>query len=77
MAAFWWVEETSDKKAANMIEDVIEKNGIKIPVLKNNVPIEPHTKLCKYKPAAAKKNIAAVMDGTPAPSKPAKRTKSA
>ena len=54
-----------------MVEDVIEKNGITIPVLKNSVVIEAHEKLYKYKPAAPKKKVAAAVDNKAAASKPA------
>ena len=78
VAAFWWVEETSVKKLVNMVEDVIEKNGITIPVLNNSVVIEAHAKLYKYKPAAPKKKVAAAVDNKAAASKPAaKRSRGA
>ena len=62
MVAYWWVEETSNTKLVNMTDDVIEKNGVSIPILKNSVVLEPHVKLYKYKAAARKKDNAVIMD---------------
>ena len=66
VAAYWWVEETSDKKRVNMVAGTMYKHGITVPILSNSVPLEPHTKLCKYKAAPPKKNLAPALEGTEA-----------
>jgi hypothetical protein len=50
IAAYWWVGDTPVRSKANMEVESIIKHGIKIPVLKNKVDIEPFTELLKFKP---------------------------
>ena len=45
VVAFWWVQTTSDKRAANMAIDYIKQCGVDIPVMKNSVALDPGTKL--------------------------------
>ena len=46
---YWCVGSTANKKEVNMIEDEVVTKGIKIPVLINNVVLEKHAILLKYK----------------------------
>ena len=62
MVAYWWVDDTSNKKLVNMVEDTVEKHGVTIPILRNSVPMEPHTKLYKYKAAPPKKSAAPIIE---------------
>jgi hypothetical protein len=48
IAAYWWVETTSDRKLCNMEYSYIEKQGFKIPVLTNSVELPPFTCLKRF-----------------------------
>ena len=70
MAGFWWVSTTSEKKNANMEMSTVTQNGLDIPVMKNIVELEPHTKLTtfvaqKAKPIVPVKNGADIAKGQP------------
>ena len=49
VSPFWWVGTTSVKSLANMEYDVISKGSVDVPVLRNTVAIEPHTRLLRYR----------------------------
>ena len=55
---YFWMTKSKDKKTANMEEAKMTVKGIEIPVLKNNVDLEPHTKLCVFvKKPPTRKNV--------------------
>ena len=54
VAAYWWFDETSDMTLVNITADVVKKNGVTVPVLKNHVDLEPHVRLYKCKHVAQK-----------------------
>ena len=62
VVAYWWVDDTSNKKLVNMVEDTVEKHGVTIPILRNSVPMEPHTKLYRYKAAPPKRSAAPIIE---------------
>ena len=57
ITAFWWVATTSTKKEANMALEVIQKNGVCVPVLKNSCPLEPFVKLIRFIPEKKNEKI--------------------
>jgi len=55
ISAYWWVRATDDKTVANMVHDKVRVGAdISIPVLRNNVQIAPHTRLCVFVEPKAK-----------------------
>ena len=48
VAAYWWINTTHIKTMANMCVQCVVQNGFDIPVLKNNVDLQPFSKLWVY-----------------------------
>ena len=48
IAAFWWVGVTSPPREANMEFTFKEVRGVRVPLLKNHVVIEPNVRLLCY-----------------------------
>jgi len=48
VSPFYWVSTVRTKSAANMVHDVVEQNGIQVPVLNNSRGLEPNSKLAFY-----------------------------
>ena len=67
MVQYFFVGTTDKKAEANMIEDIIVKRGINVPVLKNNKDLEPYTQLLRFKPK--------VLPAAPKGGPPAKKAK--
>ena len=51
---FFWVEKTSDKKAANIVSAMVEHMGFKLPILVNRREIGIKEKICIYEAAKLK-----------------------
>ena len=72
VGAFWWVNTTSDKAAANM--ELFEKkvDGVDVPMMRNFTAVPPFTELCRYVPPA-KPSVRQVFSVAPPVAKRARR----
>ena len=58
---YFFVGTTDKKQEANMIETILIKRGIEVPVLHNTKELEPHTRLLRYKPSSGKSTTASIQ----------------